>query len=76
MTCDATQRDRGDFAAIAWIDAFERIGGRVWSDGHMFALTPPAETDIDLGPPEDLMAVARAAFIRERRRMGFDPFAT
>lgn len=73
MTCAGIQTDRADYAAIAWIDAFERIGGRVWSDGRMFALTPPAEADMDLGPPDDLMAVVRVAYTRHRRCMGLEP---
>lgn len=73
MTWREEPTAQDDYAAIAWIDAFERIGGRVWSDGRMFALTPPAETDVDVAPPADLMAVVRVAANRYRRSMGLDP---
>ena len=45
-------------AALAWLDAYERHGGRVICDGRMFAVTPPSE-DIDLGPCPDILTVAR-----------------
>ena len=59
-------------AALAWLDAYERHGGRVICDGRMFVVTPPSE-DIDLPPPPDLMAVVSLAHDRDRRRMGFEP---
>lgn len=58
-------------AALAWLDAYERHGGRVICDGRMFAVTPPSE-DIDIGPPPDLEAVAWLVFTRDQRRLG-DP---
>jgi hypothetical protein len=72
MQCGATTNDLADYAAIAWIDAYERMGGRVWTNGRMFALTAPAQ-DCDLPPPDDLMAVVRAAYRREARRNGLEP---
>lgn len=74
MTLHTKPADLADYSAIAWIDAFERVGGRVWTDGRMFALTPPSEIDVDIGPPPDLMAVVRAALRRELRRHGHEPF--
>lgn len=68
--CAATLIDRADAEALAWLDAFERTGGRVWCDGQMFALTAPPEPDETLPPPDDLEAVARVAYRRQRRRWG------
>lgn len=55
--------------ALRWLDAYERHGGRVICDGRMFVVTPPSE-DIDLAPPDDLMAVVALALDRDRRRLG------
>lgn len=63
---------RALFAALAWLDAFERTGGRIWCDGRMFAVTFPAEPDETLPPPDDWRAVVRAAYTRERRRYGLE----
>jgi hypothetical protein len=70
--CDATLIDPADFEALAWLDAFERSGGRVICDGRMFAITPPSE-DCGLEPPGDLMALAFLAYRRDRRRLGLEP---
>lgn len=59
-------------AALAWLDAYERHGGRVICDGRMFVVTPPSE-DMDLPPCPDVVAVAWLAYARERRRHGFEP---
>ncbi len=59
--------------AIAWVTAYERIGGRIWTDGRMFAITPPAEIEADLDPPADLMAVVLAAYRRQRNRPRLEP---
>lgn len=62
-------RDRLD--ALAWLDAYERHGGRVICDGRMFVVTPPSE-DTGLPPPPDLMAVVWLAYARDRRRIGLE----
>ncbi len=59
-------------AALAWLDAYERHGGRVICDGRMFVVTPPSE-DIDLAPCPDVAAVAWVAFHRDQRRRGISP---
>jgi len=58
--------------ALAWIDAFERVGGRVLCDGVMFAVTLPPEPEAAPEPPQDLTLIAAAAFFRHRRRIGFE----
>lgn len=58
--------------ALAWIDAFERTGGRVLCDGRMFAVTLPPEPDTGLTPPDDLTLIAAAAFFCHRRRHGLE----
>jgi hypothetical protein len=70
--CGKTLTDRAAYEALAWLDAYERHGGRVICDGRMFVVTPPCE-DIDLPPCPDVVAVAWLAFARERRRRGLDP---
>lgn len=69
--CDATLTVPADFEALAWLDAFERSGGRVICDGRMFAITPPSE-DTGLEPPSDLLALALVAYRRDRRRAGLE----
>ena len=68
--CAETLTFQADAVALAWLDAFERTGGRVWCDGRMFALTAPPDPDDTLPPPADLEAVARVAYRRQRRRRG------
>lgn len=60
-------------AALAWLDAFERTGGRVLCDGRMFVVTYPPEPDETLIGPDDWAAVVAAAYTRDRRRMGLEP---
>ena len=70
--CGATETYRAEAAALAWIDALERHGGRVSLFRGMFALTPPAE-DVDLPPPPDMADVVLALYARDTRRLGLDP---
>lgn len=63
-------RTRTHFAALAWLDAFERTGGRIWCDGRMFVVTYPPEPDETLIGPECWEAVAFAAYTRQRRLEG------
>ena len=72
MTCAATETYRAQAAALAWLDAFERHGGRVSLFRGMFALTPPAE-DVDLPPPPDMADVVLALHARDTHRMGCEP---